>query len=78
MDSSVKIFGKLEYDKQNWLQHQKTKFGWKIYLFLLLYMNRSITKKFPTETILETINSSVKNHEKVEYDKQNWLQHQKI
>ena len=45
----------------------------EVYLLLALYINRSITKKFPIETLLETIDSSVINPGEVEYDKQNWL-----
>ena len=40
----------------------------EVYLVLPLYINRSITKKFPIETIPEMIDSSVKSLEKVEYD----------
>ena len=40
----------------------------EVYLFLLLYINRSITKHFPIEILLEMMDSSVKNLEKVEYD----------
>ncbi len=40
---------------------------------LLLYINLSITKKFPTETLSETIDSCIKNLGEVEYDKQNDL-----
>ena len=46
-------------------------------LLLPLYINRSITKKLPTKHFLKTIDTSVKNPGKVEYDKQNWLRHQK-
>jgi hypothetical protein len=52
------------------------KIGNEGYLLLLLHINRSITKKFPIETLLEMIDSCVKSHGEVEYDKQNWLQHQ--
>ncbi len=38
--------------------------------------NRSIPKKFPIETLLETIDSRVRSHGELEYDKQNWLQYQ--
>ena len=38
------------------------------YLLLPLYVNRSITKKFLIETILEMIDSSVKSLGEVEYD----------
>ena len=60
---------------------RKLKFGRKIrsevYLFLLLYINRSITKKFPIEILLEMMDSNIGNHEEVEYDKQNRLHDQK-
>ena len=42
-----------------------------------LYIDHSVTKKFLIETLLEMMDSSVKNLGKAEYDKQNWLQHQK-
>ena len=60
---------------------KKTEFSRRIrsevYLFLALYTNRSITKKFSIETLLKTIDSSVRSHGEVEYNKQNCLQHQK-
>ena len=49
----------------------------EVYLLLALYINRSITKKFSIETLLETVDSSVRNPGEVEYNKQNWLRHQK-
>ncbi len=59
---------------------KKPKFDRKIWseghLLLSLFINRSLTKKFPTKRILKTVDSSVRNLGKVEYDKQNWLQHQ--
>ncbi len=82
MDSSIKNHGEVEYDKQNCLQLEKIHFGRKIwnegYLLLPLYKNLSITKKFPIKTFLEMMDSSIKNHGEVEYDKQNYLQHEKI
>jgi hypothetical protein len=36
---------------------------------LPLYENGSITKKFPTETLLEMIYSGIKSHGELEYDK---------
>ena len=81
VDSSVRNPGEVEYDKQNWLQHQKTqawpknsKCGQPPINLLSLFVNRSITKKFPIETLLETVDSSVKN---LGNDNQNCLQHQK-
>ena len=43
------------------------------YLLLPLHINRSITKKFPIEILLEMIDSNIKNLGEAEYDKQNWL-----
>jgi hypothetical protein len=48
------------------------------YLLLPLYKNRCITKKFPIKKVLEMMDSGIKNHAKVEYDKQNCVQHDKI
>ena len=60
---------------------KKSQLGRKIwsegYLLLPLYINRSITKKFPTETFLKTIVSSIICCGEVEYLNWNWLQHQK-
>jgi len=60
---------------------KKPKFGRKIRsevnFLLLLYIYRSVTKTFPIKTLFETIGSSVKSLEKVEYGTQNCLQHQK-
>jgi hypothetical protein len=39
-----------------------------VYLLLPLYINKSITKKFPIETLLEMMDSSVESLGKVEYD----------
>ena len=51
---------------------KKTRFGRKIrsevYILLLLYINQSITKKFPIETLLKRIDYSVRNIGEVEYD----------
>ncbi len=62
INSSVSSHGEFEYDKQNWLQHQITLVRRKIwsdgYLLLSLYINRSITKKFPIKTLLEMIDST--------------------
>ena len=49
----------------------------EVYFMFPLYINWSITKKFPIETLLEMMDSSVKTLGKSKYDKQNWLQHQK-
>ena len=61
---------------------KKPKFNRKIRsvvnLLLPLYKNWCITKKFPIETIRKRTDSSIRNLEKAEYDKQNWLQHHKI
>ena len=50
---------------------KKIKFGRKIQnevnLLLALYVNQSITKKFPTEKLLEMIGSSVRSLGKVEF-----------
>ena len=78
IDYSVRSLGKVEYDNQNCLKHQKTpvrpKSRSEVYLILARYTNRSVTKQFPIKTLLETIDSSVRSHGEVEYDKQNWLQ----
>ena len=42
-----------------------------------LFINLSITKKFPTKRIFKTVDSSVRNPGEVDYDTQNWPQHQK-
>ena len=42
-----------------------------------MHKNRSKTKKFPTKKLLKRIDSSIKNLEEVEYDKQNCPQHRK-
>ena len=81
-DSNVRSHGEVEYDKQNCLQHQKSQVWLKnrseVYLLLPLHINRSITKKFPIETLLEMIDSSVRSFAEVEYNNQSSLQHQKI
>ena len=61
VDSSVKSLGELEYDNQNSLQHLKIQvrqknFNWGLPL-LPLHKNRSRTKKFPIEILLEMIDS---------------------
>jgi hypothetical protein len=67
IDSSIKNFGKLDYDKQNRLQHLKNPSDQivrsNVYLLLPLYKNRneSMPKKFPIKTITERIDSSIKN-----------------
>jgi len=70
IDSSVISYGEVEYDNQNCLQHQKTpvcpKSRSEFYLILTLYINRSVTKKFPIETRLEIIDSSVRSLGEVE------------
>ena len=72
----MRNLGEIEYGKQNWLQHQKnlvhSKSQSEGYLPLPLYINWSITKRFLIETLLEMIDSSIRNLGEVEYDKQNW------
>ena len=50
---------------------KKTKFGRKIQnevnLLLALYINQSITKKFPTEKLLKMMDSSVRSLGEVEF-----------
>ena len=79
MDSSVKDLGEVEYDNQNSLKHQKNpvrrKVRSEVYVLLLLYINWSITKKFPTEILLKMMDSSVKSLGEIEYDNQNCLKH---
>ena len=81
IDSNVRNLGEVDYDKQNRLKLQKTQVWLKnlkeVYLLLPLFVNRSITKKFPIETLLEMMDYSVKNLGEVEYDKQSRLQHKK-
>jgi hypothetical protein len=81
IDSSMKKLGVVKDDKQNWLQHLKNPFdrkvGSEMCVVLPLFINRSITKNFPIETLLERIDSSVRSSGEFEYDKQNCLQHQK-
>ena len=81
VDSSVKNHGEAEYDIQNCLRNQEIqvwpKFRSEVYLFLLLYINRYTTKKFPIEILLEMMDSSVRSLGEVEYDDQNCLKHQK-
>ena len=81
IDSSVKSLEQVEYGTQNCLQHQKIpvrpKSRSEVYLPLALYINRSVTKKFPIKILLKTIDSSVKSLGKVEYDNQNYLERQK-
>ena len=51
---------------------KKPSFGRKtrseVYLLLTLYINRSVTKKFPIETLLEMRDTSVKKLGEVKYD----------
>ena len=84
MDSSVKNLQEVENDEQNRLRHQETpfrpknsKWGLSSKILLLRNINRSRTKKFLIETILDMIDSSMKNPGEDEYDKQNWLERQK-
>ncbi len=56
---------------QVWLKNRS-----EVYLPLPLHINQSITKKFPIDTLLETIDSSVRSLGEVEYDKHNRVQHQ--
>ena len=65
VDSSVRNPGEVEYDKQNRLQRQKSQ-AWpknwcEGHLQLSLFINRSVTKKFPIETLSEMIDSSVRS-----------------
>jgi len=66
---------KIAYDIKKPQLSRKTRS--EVYLLLPLYINRSITKKFLIETILEMIDSSIKNPGESEYDIQNWLKRQK-
>ena len=45
------------------------KFWSEDYLLSSLFINQSITKKLPIETLLEMVDSSVENYGKFEYDK---------
>ncbi len=60
---------------------RKPKFSRKIrsefYLFLLLHINRSITKKFPIEILFEMMDSDIRSIGEGEYDNQNCLKHHK-
>ena len=60
---------KIAYDIKKPQLSRKTRS--EVYLLLPLYINRSITKKFPIETLLKMIDSSVKNLGKVEKNEQN-------
>ena len=70
MDSSIKNPGETEYDKQNWLHRQKnqvlpknSKWG----LRPLATVHKLVpTKKFPIETLLEMMDSSVESLGEVE------------
>ncbi len=68
--SSIKNPGEVEYDKRNWPQHPETsvfrKIRSEVYLLLPLYINRSITKKFPIKKLLGIMDSSVKSLGEVE------------
>ena len=73
IDSNVKNLGEVEYDTKNCLRHQKTpvkpknsKWGQPPIILLPLYINRSITKIFPIETVVEMIDSSVRSLGEVE------------
>jgi hypothetical protein len=83
IDCSVRSPREFEYGNQIATDIKKPKSGWKIrsevYLQLPLYKNwnRSITKKFPIETLLELIDSSARSLGEVEYDNNNWLAQQK-
>ena len=87
-NSSVKNPGKVEYDKQNCLQYQKT-LAWPksfiLFVFSIVQLTIALVQKFvfnekmlPIKILLEMIDSSIKNCGEVEYDKQNCLQLQKI
>ena len=82
IDYSIKNLEKFESDKQKCLQNQKIpvrpKNSNEGYLLLSFYVNWSVTKKFLIKTLLEMIDSSIKNPEKLEYDKQNCPQNQKL
>ena len=70
MNSSVKSHGEAEYEIQICLRYQEfqvwPKFRSEVYLFLLLYINRSITKKYQTEKLLKMMDSSVRSLGEVE------------
>ena len=74
MDSSVKSLGEVEYDFQNCLKHKekpvRRKIRSEVNVLVLLYISRSITKKYPIETLLEMMDSSVESLGEVEYDVQ--------
>ncbi len=82
MDSSIENNEKVEYDKENCVQREKIQSGRKIrsegYILWPQFKNRSITKKFLIRTYLEMIDSNIKNHGEVEYDKENCVQRGKI
>ena len=68
--SSIKRLGEVEYDNQNCLQYQRIsvfrKIRSEVHHILSLHINRSITKIFPIETVVEKIDSSVRNLGEVE------------
>ena len=75
IDSSLKSLGKLNMTIEILYNIKKFKFGRKIrsegYFLLPLYINWSVTKKFPIKALSEMIDSSVKSLGEVEYDNQN-------
>ena len=81
INSSVKSIGEVEYDNQNCLKHKekpvRRKIRSEVNVLVLLYINQSITKKFPIEMLLEMIGSSAKSPGEFEYDYRNSLRHQK-
>ena len=60
------MVSKTDYNVKKPKLGQKTRS--EVYLVLPLYINRTITKKFLIETILEMIDSGVKCLGEVEYD----------
>ena len=74
MDSRVKSLGEVEYDNQNCLKYKekpvRRKIRREVNVLVLLYINRSITKTFPIETLLKMMDSSVESLGEVEYDVQ--------
>ena len=82
MDSSVKNLGEVEYDNQNCLKYKekpvRRKIRREVNVLILLYISRSITKKFLIETLLKMMDSSVESLGEVEYDVKIWLRYQEI
>jgi hypothetical protein len=81
IDSSVKSLGEVEslisrsvFVRNFFVMNQ---FSNPHFIFFTQYISHSITKKFPTETLLEITDSSVRSSEEVKYGNQICLQHQK-